>query len=728
MSSLLPGWENVSMAPLPEPTAPTPIVVPVDLDVAVAKTRLICSAAEGAELLHTLQSLPVSAVALDSEYQFGRPPVTLRNGKEWSDVRSQTPICFSLAALVTQDGSQSILRAVLDVRSPGVAEALGAILRLRVPTVMHYSKAELFSLWSLGLDPDFPQLFDTHLAAACLQLGAHHRRSSVGTEDAEALGAAAEQARAKLHLLSLAGQCAHYDLPFPFTGSKDELRMRFLELGDEPLDQRMVEYAAADAEWTLRLYCAQQKDILVAGLHDHLHQVEFPFAVANARIEWNGVFVSRARLEKLRTAAQQAADHHAAVLGRHGVESPGSRKQFLALMESLGLRQHCRRSGKDCVAEEVLEPIEHLHEAIRAFRLHGRYRRLAGEEWLTGCLIGSDGRLHPRHEQLGAATGRNSCRQPNLAGIGRVHRPVVVAPPGRALIELDYSQVEVGVAAAEHQDPHLIEAFNSGDVYAAMAQRFYEAELPEGARGLSVGEFKTRHPELRARMKTFVLAVLYNIQARGIALRFNISERRAAEERERFLDLFPVLKRRLQESADYGAVRGYASIVSGLRRQRPSKGRADGHTRNFLRNTPIQGSAAVVFKHAIVLLDREFRGGTVQLVLPVHDSILIECDLTEVADVTERAQFLMRHAIRSFYPQLQPRIDVNDADMSCWNKDGCGDSLDRFLQEPGILTEDCLRPEPQSGTGEVSAIMQTHRLWMLPRAEPCQLELAEVAP
>ncbi|MEO6595303.1 MAG: DNA polymerase, partial [Planctomycetota bacterium] len=656
--------------PPPTPVVPGPVITPIDATAAAREIRVVTSADDGAELLNLLLAAPIAAIALDSEFRFDRAPVRLRSGKVWNDIRAQRPICFSLAALVTDHGSRAIVQAVLDVRRPGVARVLEEILRLRVPFVFHYSKAELFSLWSLGLDPDFPSLYDTHLAAACLHLGEHHRRIKQPADVGQRVQAEADKAKAHAHLLSLRGQCAQYGMAYPFSTSKEELRDRFLRLGDEDLDRRLIEYAAADAEWTLRLYLAQQAAIVADGLHTHLHTVEFPFAVANARMEWNGVPCSQERLQQLALGARQAATHYADILREHGVTTPGSRKQFLNLMTEVGLRHHCQRDGNDSTEDTVLEPIEHLHPAIRAFRLHGRYRRMASEEWLAGALTGADGRMHPDHAQLGATTGRNSCRNPNLAGIGRVLRPVVVAPTGRALIELDYSQIEVGVAAAEHDDPDLIAAYNSGDVYASMAQRFYAAEVSPTHRTLPPSEFKKLHRDLRDRMKTFVLAVLYNIQPPAIAARFGISQREAAAERERFLDLYPRLKQRLAESSSYGAVRGYATVVSGLRRQRSTKGRPDTWTKNFLRNTPIQGSAAVVFKHAIVLLDREFRGTPVQLVLPVHDSILIECDRQDLDEVCERAAALMRHALRHYYPKLQPRIDVNRVDVTCWNKDG----------------------------------------------------------
>jgi len=112
-------------------------------------------------------------------------------------------------------------------------------------------------------------------------------------------------------------------------------------------------------------------------------------------------------------------------------------------------------------------------------------------------------------------------------------------------------------------------------------------------------------------------------------------------------------------------------------------GRPDGWTTNFLINTPIQGSAAVVFKHALVLPDRQFRRTRTLLVLPVHDSILIECDLDELDQVARVAECLMQLAVRTYYPALQPRVDINKVDPTCWNKDGHSDSLQRFLEDHG---------------------------------------------
>jgi len=689
----LPGWSEVlSKASVADEESGERLLAPtrVDLPKASKKIHRLETDESARDFVEMLKATPVAAIALDSEYTFGGPEIELKRGQHWNDIRTQYPICVSVAAWVTEyDGAPRgyVLRAVLDVRQSGVVAALVDILRLRVPFVFHHIKVELFTFWALGLDPDLHHVYDTFLAAACLHLGLDHPRSHglVGEDNAEEIGAQADLARRKARRLSLVGQCESYDLGYPFSDSKDELRDTFLDMTpEERLSDRAIKYASADAEWTLRLYVAQQPDVLRAGIDGHLRTVEFPFASANARIEWRGVYISAEKREQLRGAASRAAKHHAKELRAFGIDPAGSNKKFLGVMTGAGLTEHFRRNGKLTTKKEVLEELENLHPAIRPFRLCRQYRRLAGEEWLTGMLTGSDGRTHPLHRQLGADTGRNSCSTPNLAGIGKIFRPIVTAPAGRALLELDYSQIEVGVAAAEHDDPDLIEAFNSGDVYAAMAQRFYADRLTSDERGLSAHEFERRRSDLRDKMKTFVLAVIYNIQAPAIAARFGISLREAERERARFLDMFPVLKRRLEESSAYGAVRGYGSVVSGLRRLAERARKPNSWMRNFMRNTPIQGSAAVVFKAAIVRLDKAFRGTEVWLVLPVHDSILIECPDHEVEEVSTRAAQILEDAVRDYYPKLKPKVDVNRSHPECWNKDGRADSLNRFLDDPSF--------------------------------------------
>src|SRR5262249_26399883 len=152
---------------------------------------------------------------------------------------------------------------------------------------------------------------------------------------------------------------------------------------------------------------------------------------------------------------------------------------FLRLMDRLGLGGYFTGRSPD---DGSLRKLEGLHPAVRAFRLYRRSRQQSDQLWRA--VLGADGRGHPEHRPLGAARGRSTCRAPALAGLDRVLRPVVTAPLGRALVELDYAQIEVGVAAAESGDSNLIGAYNRGDVYSFIAQRFYAHELSEEDRSL----------------------------------------------------------------------------------------------------------------------------------------------------------------------------------------------------------------------------------------------------
>jgi DNA polymerase I-like protein with 3'-5' exonuclease and polymerase domains len=640
-----------------------------------------------ADLLHRA---PLAAVAVRTFSRCTRPPSELRSGQAWRDVRSLQPVAAGIAAWTTSDdvsrAPDAALRGVFDLRAPAVAAGLAEILRLRVPFVFHDAKHDLFNLWSLGIDTDLPSIYDTWVVGACLHLGEYHKRLRTPTsaDPATQIGADLDARADRENTLSLAGQCAEFGVACAYASYGINAESNELpHLADGALlGDRHVDRAAADAESVLRLFAAQQPAIVRRGLQHHLETVEFPFVVANARIEWNGVHVDAERLDLLREATSNAANHFAAKLQSAGVNPPGSADSFLAVMRRAGLAEHFETGAG--LSDSRLRLLESLSPTIRAFRLHRRYSRLASEEWLSGTLAGADGRVHPIHTQLGAATGRNTCSAPNLAGIGRVLRPVVTAPHGRAIVEFDYAQIEVGVAAAEHDDPDLIAAYNSGDVYVVMAQRFYAGELTDREKTLSTTDFRCARPDLREAMKTFVLSVFYNVQAPTLAVRFGISIAKAESERQRFLDLYPALRRRLEQSVAFGMARGYATIVSGLRRGADRRATARSWVRNYLRNTPIQGSAAVVFKRAVVLLDREFRGTDTKLILPVHDAIVIECDRGGLDHVAERAATLLRHALRSAYPRLQPKVSANRADPSCWNKDGHSESLREFLSDPDL--------------------------------------------
>ena len=641
-------------------------------------TQLIDEISAGEALVSQLDRLSLGAISIDTEFRFTSAPVDLGRGRSWQDPTTLQPLLLSGAAWVPD--SDSIIRFVFDLRERSLVPIIDRLLRLHTVFVTHYCDAEFKTLWALGLDPVFPATYDTWVAGRALTLGRGHRSIDLlaAAHINEDATAEAEAREMLVGHLSLLGQCTLYGIKHRFAGAKETLRGSFITGPAASFSTEQIEYAAADAEATVRLYLAQQRDVIAAGLYPHLVQLEFPYAEASARMEWDGVPISLERLSQLRQGLDRAVALHRCTLIEAGLQNPDSSSQSLRFLQQRGHGERLMRNGRATTKDEVLQQIEPLDPIVMHLRRYRRYARMLADPLFAGQLIGSDGRLHPDHRHLGAGTGRSSCSSPNIVGITKTFRPIVAAPPDRAIVELDYAQIEVGICAAEHHDEALIAAFNSGDVYAAVAQQFYVDRLSKEEQGLSVSEFKKCRSDLRERIKTFVLAVLYNMQAQAVADRFGVTLAEAERQREAFLDCYPAVRAAMVTAATVGRVRGYAAIVGGLRRHIPRGGKAV----NQLINTPVQGSAGVVFREAIARLFQHFRGTATKLILPVHDAVVIECDACDIAIVTKESSQIMIAAVRKYYPAIDPRVEVNCSDPSCWNKDGHADSLNRFLADP----------------------------------------------
>ena len=530
---------------------------------------------------------------------------------------------------LSPDGRAVLYRFVLDLRQPGVLAPLGTFFRLPVPFAAHFAQAELFCLWKLAL-PTPDAVWDTCLAERAFQLGVHHPRyKGGGSEDEVEQARAKEETEAEIDFAcGLVPTCLRRGVPYPFAAAKDRLQASFLtHPEDQPFSPEQQAYVAADAEAAARLYPIQVQAALAQNALNHLQRVEMDWTVTNARIAWDGVRVDPDLCERLLAACRRHARDLPAQLAELGLGNVNSHPQLKEFFRSLGLLDAFRDGNRYTFDDDHLEAAEDRHAAVPLIRTLRKARRLLDDRFLlTGALVGADGRLHPDHKQLGAESGRNTMSNPNVGGLGKALRPLVVPsdPATHAVGEVDLSQIEVGVAAALFADPDLIAMFNQGDVYSTMARRYYADRLPSEALGLPDREFKQVYRSYRDRMKVFTLAIVYNITAVGLARQLGIGRSQAQVEREKFLALFPSLVRALGEASDYGAIRGYAELCTGLRRYRARAGAPTPWEVNWLRNTPVQGSAGVVFKVAGNRLRRRYPHYGAKIILCLHDAFLFE--------------------------------------------------------------------------------------------------------
>jgi DNA polymerase-1 len=600
-------------------------------------------------------------LGVDTEFTYDREPVFLPSGKDFRDVSSVRPQVCSVAAwcgaTTSPTAEAPLIRLVFDLRRPEVRPGLCALFGLHVPWVAHAAKVEYQCLWACGVEPQEHLLIDTYATANCINLGRFHlRRRAAAPHEEVAQHRLQDEKRA--HVTSLIGQCDNYGLAYPYDkAAKDRLRERFIRLRPEdPLDEELVRYALLDAEYALRLHLAQANDVHRLGLAPHLAAVEWPLVAAVARMECNGVPVNPERLQAYRRLCGQIAEEMGRRLRTLGI-MPGSAGSFLRRMYRDGVLEHFVRKSRYSTTKQVLAEAEQkgVHPAVRSFRLHRYFGRLATDKLLSGELLGADGRQRCDLDQLRSVSGRIASAAPNLIGLDKKLRPVFEAPPGMVLVELDYSKKEVGLAGAEWHDEELVRTFNVGDSYSGIAQLFYAQQLTPAERQMDPKEFKRARPKLRNNVKSLVLGILYGRGAAGIAEAFGCPLAHAEAELARFFEMFPQTRDGADRAVSASLTRGYGLTVTGLRRFIQV---GDQRARNQMRNHPIQGGAAGIFKAALLRIDGFYKKTRTQLLLPRHDSILLLTPEDTLEEVISVGKTFMIGALREKYPSLHPRIDA----------------------------------------------------------------------
>jgi DNA polymerase-1 len=634
---------------------------------------------------------PISHIGLDFEFGWERPGVLISASKGLiaTDPRSIRPLVASLALAEPGQSEREggrLYSFVLDLRRPEVHAALAVVLRLPIPFVGHALKQDLFCLMRLHL-PEPALLWDSWVCSRCLHLGRHHKKYADRPNDDEIAEIVNhEQAAADEELRnSLLANCRRYRIDHAYALDKERLQQSFLtHPKDAPFNREQVDYAAADAVAVARLYPQQVAAAGQAGILQHLTTVEMPWALTNARMAWNGVQVDADRCRQVQECCERHLTELAPLLAKHGITKVRSFPQLRSFFEKVGLLDLFWRNGKLSFEKDALADFAERHPAIPLIRAMKKVLQLQSDKLLTGELVGADGRVHPDHKQLGTDTGRQSCRWPNILGLGKVFRPLIVPEPGRGIGEADLSQIEVGLAAAIYGDARLVEMFNSGDVYAAMAQYFYANLLPESVLALSSLEFKKckEYAWMRSRMKRCTLGILYGLTARGLAFYLDISKSEAAALLDRFMAMFPALRQALADTTSFGGLRGYVPTVSGLRRYRARRGAISAWERNWMTNHPVQGSAAVVFKAAGNRLDKLYRAYDAWLIVPLHDAYVFEAPIESIQQVGVLTGRVLCESVQEYFPLLRPRAEVNVKQPHCWNKDGRADSLERWMKEP----------------------------------------------
>lgn len=425
-----------------------------------------------------------------------------------------------------------------------------------------------------------------------------------------------------------------------------------------PMDTA-VKYAAEDADVTLQLWQAFKPQLHRAQVTRVYETLERPLVPVLARMEMAGIEVNRDTLSRMSNAfAQKMAgledEIQTAAGQRFNVGSPKQLGEIL--FDHLGLPGGEKgKTGAYATGADILEDLATEHK-LPGLVLD--WRQLAKlKSTYTDALqdhINPDtGRVHTSYSITGAITGRLASTDPNLQNIpirseeGRRIREAFVAPKGRNLVSLDYSQIELRILAHMADLPALKAAFKQGiDIHAMTASEMFNVPLAQMT------------PDIRRRAKAINFGVIYGISGFGLARNLRIPRAEAQGFIDRYFERFPGIKEYMTATVKFAQEKGYVQTLFGRKIHTPeigAKGPSAGFAKRAAINAPIQGTAADVIRRAMVRMDDAIAHLPAKMLLQVHDELLFEVDEAAAEDLIAIAKDIMQNAA---HPAVQMDVDL----------------------------------------------------------------------
>jgi DNA polymerase-1 len=390
-----------------------------------------------------------------------------------------------------------------------------------------------------------------------------------------------------------------------------------------------TEYAAEDADVTLRMWLRLKPRIAAEGAVQVYERVDKPLVSAIGRMERRGVKVDRDYLAQLsKEFATEIASLeekiYEAACGPFTIGSPQQLGQVL--YERLGLKGG--RKGKSGQYSTDVTELERLAgEGVPCARLVLDWRQLTKlkntyTDTLQAQINPETGRVHTSFSLSGAQTGRLSSNDPNLQNIpirteiGRKIRDAFVAEPGHVLMSADYSQIELRLAAHMADVPQLKDAFRAGaDIHSLTAEEL----------------FGSADREARNRAKTINFAILYGISSWGIAGRLGVSKEEGQAIISRYFERFPGIRTYIDDTLAFVRANGFSRTLFGRKTHFPNIRASNpshrGGAERAAINAPIQGTSADLIKRAMARMDEaldEAGLAGVRMLLQVHDELVFE--------------------------------------------------------------------------------------------------------
>lgn len=422
----------------------------------------------------------------------------------------------------------------------------------------------------------------------------------------------------------------------------------------------VYEYAAEDADITLRLYNVLLPKLKECGAEQLFYEIEMPLMPVLAEMELNGIRIdtdSLAETSSILTSSMRQLETqiYEAAGEEFNIASPKQVGEILFGKMKIVDKPKKTKTGQYVTSEEVLQQLRHKNPIVDDILAHRGLKKLLGTyvDALPKLINRRTGHIHTSFNQAVTSTGRLSSSDPNLQNIpvrgedGKEIRRCFIPEEGCLFFSADYSQIELRVMAHLSGDENMAEAFRLGhDIHAATAAKIYKEDIAD----------VTRDQRTKAKRANF--GIIYGITVFGLAERLDISRAEAAQLIDGYFASFPKVAQYMEQSKETARAKGYAETFFHRRRYLPDINSHNATVRNFAErnaiNAPIQGSAADIIKIAMVRISRRFKAEGIKskMILQVHD----ELNFSVIPEEKEKVQRIVLEEMQNAYPLNVPLV------------------------------------------------------------------------
>ena len=422
----------------------------------------------------------------------------------------------------------------------------------------------------------------------------------------------------------------------------------------------IYEYAAEDADITLRLKNVLEPRLKELGVEELFWNIEMPLVRVLADMELNGVCLDTEALQDTsKIFTERMKQYEQEIYKEAGEEfnisSPKQVGDILFGKLQIMDKPKKTKTGQYVTSEEVLQSLESKSPIVRNILNYRGMKKLLSTyiDALPKLINPRTGHIHTSFNQALTATGRLSSSDPNLQNIpvrtddGKEIRKCFIPEDGCLFFSADYSQIELRIMAHLSEDENMMEAFREGhDIHRATAAKIWHVDIDK----------VTDAQRKKAKQANF--GIIYGITTYGLAQRMDIPNGEAKELIEGYFRTFPKVQAYMEHAKEEARAKGYAETLFHRRRYLADINSRNATVRGFAErnaiNAPIQGTEADIIKVAMVRIWERFKkeGIRSKMILQVHD----ELNFSVFPEEREQVECIVIEEMQNAYPLNVPLI------------------------------------------------------------------------